>query len=137
MTTSQSADLSSYINIHDLERGAREAVEGMIFDYYASGAHDEITARENRAAFDRLALLPRVMVDVAIRDLSIDLLGVRHPTPMLVAPMAMQRLAHPDGELATARAAARLGVGMVVSTVSTTPIEEVQAKVCRRFFILA
>jgi 4-hydroxymandelate oxidase len=119
------ADLSRYINIHDLERGARETVEGMVFDYYAAGAHDEITARENRAAFDRLALLPRVMVDVATRDMSIDLLGVRHPTPMLVAPMAMQRLAHPDGELATARAAGRLGIGMVVSTVSTTPIEEV------------
>ena len=120
-----SSDLSRYINIHDLERGAREAVEGMIYDYYAAGAHDEITARENRSAFDRLALLPRVMVDVANRDTSVELLGVRHAAPMLVAPMAMQRLAHPDGELATARAAARLGVGMVVSTVSTTPIEEI------------
>ena len=127
MTSPRSDDLSRFINIHDLERGAREAVEGMIFDYYAAGAHDEITARENRAAFDRLALLPRVMIDVATRDSSIDLLGVRHDAPMLVAPMAMQRLAHPDGELAMARAAAAARIGMVVSTVSTTPIEEIHA----------
>jgi 4-hydroxymandelate oxidase len=127
MTSTRPPDLSRLINIHDLERGAREAVEAMIYDYYAAGAHDEITARENRAAFERLALLPRVMVDVAARDLSVALLGVRHAAPLLVAPMAMQRLAHPDGELATARAAAAAGVGMVVSTVSTTPIEEIQA----------
>src|SRR5690606_8064003 len=105
--------------------GAREAVDGMIYDYYAAGAHDEITARENRAAYERLALLPRVMVDVAARDLSTQLLGVRHEVPMLVAPMAMQRLAHPDGELATARAGAAAGVGMCLSTVSTTPVERI------------
>ncbi len=127
MPTASPPDLSRFINIHDLERGAREAIEGMIYDYYASGSHDEITARENRAAFDRLALLPRAMVDVTNRDTSVRLLGTKHATPMLVAPMAMQRLAHPDGELAMARAAAGLGIGMVVSTVSTTPIEEVHA----------
>ncbi|MEX2529023.1 MAG: alpha-hydroxy acid oxidase [Gemmatimonadota bacterium] len=120
-------DLSGFINIHDLERGAREVLPGMVYDYYASGSHDEITARENRDAFDRLALLPRAMVDVANRDTSVCIFGVKHVSPMLVAPMAMQRLAHRDGEIAMARAAASLGVGMVVSTVSTTPIEEVQA----------
>jgi 4-hydroxymandelate oxidase len=126
MTGTLAPDLSRFINIHDLEGGARVAVEAMIYDYYASGAHDEVTVRENSAAFQRLALVPRVLVDVARRDLSTELLGVRHATPMLVAPMAMQRLAHPEGELATARGAAASGVGMVVSTVSTTPIERIQ-----------
>lgn len=127
MATVRSDELARFINIDDLERSARETVEAMVYDYYASGAHDEITARENRAAFERLALLPRVLIDVATRDLSTELFGVRYAAPMLIAPMAMQRLAHPEGEVATARAAARAGIGMVVSTVSTTPIEEVQA----------
>ncbi|HSJ65711.1 MAG TPA: alpha-hydroxy acid oxidase [Gemmatimonadaceae bacterium] len=126
MPASPPPDLSRFINIDDLEAGAREAVDAMIYDYYAAGAHDEITARENNAAFRRLALVPRVLVDVARRDGSIQLLGARHDSPLLIAPMAMQRLAHPDGELATARAAASAGVGMVVSTVSTTPIERIR-----------
>lgn len=127
MTSVRLDELPRAINIDDLERRARESVEAMVYDYYAAGAHDEITARENRAAFERLVLLPRVLVDVAARDQSMELFGVRYASPMLIAPMAMQRLAHPDGELATARAAARAGIGMVVSTVSTTPIEDVHA----------
>ncbi len=115
------------INLHDMEGAARERLPPMIFGYYASGSLDEITLRENRAAYDRIALRPRVLANVSERDLSTTLLGASLPAPILVAPMAFQRLAHPEGELATARAAARNGWGMILSTLSTTPVEEVRA----------
>ncbi|MBC7790156.1 MAG: alpha-hydroxy-acid oxidizing protein [Anaerolineae bacterium] len=120
-------DGSTLINLHDMEEAARERLPPMIFGYYASGAHDEITLRENRACYERIALRPRVLTDVSQRDLSTTVLGARVPVPILIAPMAFQRLAHADGELATARAAARGGWGMVLSTLSTTPVEQVRA----------
>ena len=118
---------SSLINLHDMEEAARDRLPPMIFGYYSSGAHDEITLRENRASYDRIALRPRVLSDVSVRDLSTTVLGAALPVPILIAPMAFQRLAHPDGELATARAAAQAGWGMILSTLSTTPVEEVSA----------
>jgi 4-hydroxymandelate oxidase len=120
-------DLSPFVSLADLELAARERLEPMVYDYYASGAHDEITLRENRAAFDRLALRPRVLAGVGERALAAEVLGERLAAPMLVAPMAFQRMAHPDGELATARAAAASGTGMVLSTLSTAPVEAVRA----------
>ncbi len=97
----------------------------MALDYYASGAWDEITLRDNRTAFEQLKLRPRMLVDVSQRDLSTQILGQSVQMPILVAPMAFQCLAHPQGELATAKAAAGLGTVMTLSTLSTKSLEHV------------
>ncbi len=97
----------------------------MAWDYYASGAGDEVTLRENRAAFERWKLRPRMLVDVSHRDLSTQIIGQNQQLPILIAPTAFQCLAHPEGEIATAKAATNLGVGMVLSTMATKSIEEV------------
>jgi 4-hydroxymandelate oxidase len=91
----------------------------MAWEYFRGGAGDESTLRENRAAFDRLKLQPRVLVDVTTVDTSTTVLGTPIAAPVLVAPVALQKLAHPDGEAATARAAAAAGTIMVLSTSAT------------------
>src|SRR4051794_12131891 len=91
----------------------------MAWEYFRGGAGDETTLRENRAAFDRLKLQPRVLVDVTTVDTSTTVLGTPVAAPVLVAPVALQKLAHPDGEAATARAAAAAGTIMVLSTSAT------------------
>src|SRR5690606_32478752 len=93
--------------------------------YYAGGAHDEITLRENREAFQRLTLHYRVLRDVSARSLEIELLGDTLSMPIVIAPTAFQQLATEEGETATARAAARAGTVMTLSTLSTRTIEEV------------
>lgn len=113
------------LNFDELEAAAAARLDRNAVDYYASGAHDEHTLRENRAAFARIALRYRVLVDVARRDPSTSVLGIPLSIPVLIAPTAFQRMAHPEGELATARAAATHGIAMVNSTLSNTPIEEV------------
>ena len=113
------------LNLLELEALARERLPAMCFDYYASGAHDEITLRDNRAAFERIALRYRVLVDVSARDLGTTVLGERVAMPVLIAPTAFQRMAHPDGELATARAAGAAGTIMILSTLSNTAVEDV------------
>ena len=115
------------VNLFELEAVAREKLSREAFDYYASGAQDEVTLRENRAAYDRISLAYRVLVDVSRRDLTTSVLGQRVALPVLVAPTAFQRLAHPEGELATVRAAGAAGTVMILSTLSNTPIEEVVA----------
>lgn len=113
------------INVADFEELARARLSTMAYGYYASGSDDELTLRENRAAFERIRLLPRVLVDVSRRDLTTTVLGQRLEMPILVAPTAFHKLAHPEGEAATARAAARTGTVLVLSTLSTTAVEEV------------
>lgn len=93
--------------------------------YFAGGAGDEITLRDNEASWSRLALHPRVLVDVSERDLSVDLLGRRRAHPVVVAPMAYQKHAHPSGELGTAAAARATGSVYGLSTQSTTPPRDV------------
>src|SRR5438874_12770554 len=93
------------IGIEDFERQARDRLPQMVYDYYAGGAGEEWTLRENVRAFDRWVLRPRILVDVAKVDLSTTVLGQPLPFPIMLAPTAFQRLAHPEGELATARAA--------------------------------
>jgi 4-hydroxymandelate oxidase len=115
------------INIFELEARARERMELQSFDYYASGAHDEVTLRANRAAFERLAIAYRVLVDVSQRDLATTVLGMPVSMPMLVAPTAFHCLATPEGEVATARAAGAAGTVMILSTLSTRPVEAVVA----------
>ena len=94
-------------------------------DYFASGAWDEVTLRENRAAFERIKVHYRVLVDVSRRDLSTRLFGQEISMPILIAPTAFHKLAHPDGELATVRAAGAAGTIMVLSSLSTTRVEDV------------
>ena len=97
------------LNLHDLEQLARARLPQMTWDYYASGADDETCVRRNVDAFARLALHYRVLVDVGTRSLETTVLGQRIAMPILVAPTAFHRLAHKDGELASARGAGDAG----------------------------
>lgn len=115
------------LNLWELEALAKAHLETMTYDYYASGAHDEITVRANREAWDRLRLAYRVLVDVAERDAKAELLGFSLSMPVLIAPTAFHRLAHPEGELATARAAGRAKTVMILSSLSNTDVEAVVA----------
>ena len=99
----------------------------MAYDYYSSGARDERTLRENVAAWARIPLHHRVLVDVSSRDLSTTVLGAPVSMPILVAPTAFHRLACEEGELATARAAARSRTVMILSSLSNTGVEQVCA----------
>jgi 4-hydroxymandelate oxidase len=113
------------LTVRDYERAARLRLTRSAYDYFRSGADKERTLRENMRAFRRVTLHPHVLVDVSERDLSIELLGTRLPSPIGVAPTAYHRLATPDGELATARACADAGALLVVSTLATTSLEDV------------
>lgn len=115
------------VSVFDYESLATEHLSQMALDYYNSGAWDEVTLRDNRAAFERLKIRPRMLVDVSKRNLTTEVLGQSLQMPLLIAPMAFQCLAHPDGEVATARAAASAGIGMVLSTLATKSIEDVAA----------
>lgn len=115
------------INLFELEALARDKLAPAAYDYYASGAQDEITLRENRAAFERVALAYRVLVDVSRRDLSTTVLGQPITFPVLVAPTAFHGLATAEGERAAARAAGTAGTVMILSTLSNTAVEEVVA----------
>ncbi|HEY7127188.1 MAG TPA: alpha-hydroxy acid oxidase [Ktedonobacterales bacterium] len=119
--------MENWVNLLELEKHAREKMSQMAYDYYAGGAEDEITLRENRAAFGRIALRPRMLVDISRIDTSTTALGQQVPSPILVAPTAMHRLGHPEGEVATARGAGAAGVLMAVSTLATSTLEEVAA----------
>jgi 4-hydroxymandelate oxidase len=110
------------ISVLDYERAAAGRLEPGTLNYFAGGAADEITMRDNVASWGRLAIVPRMLVGVGERDLGVTLLGVRRPHPVIVAPMAFQALAHPEGELATARAAASTGSIMCLATLATTGV---------------
>src|SRR5437588_9456340 len=97
------------VNVWDYERLAEEKLDANALAYYAGGAGDEVTLRDNVAAFERRKLRPRVLVDVAEVSTATTVLGTKVTLPVLIAPLAMQRMAHPDGEEATARAAAAAG----------------------------
>ena len=115
------------VNLFELENAAKTRIDQQYFDYFAAGANDEITLAENTLDWQRIRLKPRVLVDVARRDLSTTVLGKKLDVPVLIAPMAFQRLAHGDGELATARAASSRKFGMILSTFSTSAIADVRA----------
>ena len=115
------------VNVEEFERIARERLDRAVYDYYAGGAEDERTVRENREAFARLRLRYRVLVDVSRVDLATRLLGTPLSFPVILAPTALHRLAHPEGEKATARAAAAAGILLTLSTVSSVPLEDVAA----------
>lgn len=111
----------------DYEPYARRRLDDNAWAYLDGAAADELTCGWNRGAFDRLALLPRVLADVAGGHCRATLFGRELPGPVLLAPVAWQKLFHPDGELATAYAASALGACMVLSTLSSCGLEEVAA----------
>jgi 4-hydroxymandelate oxidase len=113
------------INIADFEAMAQAKLPAMVWDYYYGGAQDEITLRANRAAYDAVSLRYRVMRGVSNRDCSVTILGKTVRFPVLIPPMAFHGLAHPDAELATARAAASAGTIMTVSMMANTAVEDV------------
>jgi 4-hydroxymandelate oxidase len=111
----------------ELEAAARQVLPEAVYHWYAAGAGDEATLADNLAAWSRLRLRPRVLRDVASVSTATTVLGTEVATPILVAPTAYHRLAHPDGEAATAAGAAAAGCGMVVSTRASTPLETIAA----------
>jgi lactate 2-monooxygenase len=108
-----------------LEDAARASMEPGPFGYVAGGAGSGATLRANREAFDRWRIVPRMLTDATNRNLSVTVLGTEMPAPVLLAPVGVQSIVHPDGELATARAAGALGVPMILSTASSNTMEDV------------
>ena len=111
----------------EFEKEARERLPQMVYDYYAGGAGDEITLRENELAWGRRRLRPRVLVDVSACDARTTVFGEPLSMPLMTAPCALNSLAHPDGELAVARATAAAGILQVVSSLSSHRMEEISA----------
>ncbi|CAN7109125.1 unnamed protein product [Brassica rapa subsp. narinosa] len=112
-------------NVMEYEKIAKEKLPKLVYDYYASGAEDQWTLQENRNAFSRILFRPRSLIDVSEIDVSTRVLGFNISMPIMVAPTAMQKMAHPDGELATARATSAAGTIMTLSTCATCSVEEV------------
>jgi isopentenyl diphosphate isomerase/L-lactate dehydrogenase-like FMN-dependent dehydrogenase len=115
------------LNVHDFEEAARAKLDPGAYGYFAGGAGDEHTLRENSRAFIRWQLRPRVLVDVGEVSTAATVLGTEVSMPLLVAPTAFHRLAHPEGELATARAAAAAGTIMCLSTLASVSPAELSA----------
>ena len=114
----------------ELEARAERALPPSVLSYVAGGAGSEHTQRANVSAFAQWGLIPRMLVGAARRDLSVDLFGMRLPSPLLMAPIGVIGLCAQDGhgDLATADAAARTGVPMIASTLSADPLEDVAAR---------
>jgi L-lactate dehydrogenase (cytochrome) len=108
-----------------LEEAARAALPAQAFGYVAGSAGSGSTARANRAAYERWRIVPRMLRDVSERDLSTTVLGTPVPAPVMLAPVGVQTIVHPEGELASARAAAAAGLVFVHSTAAAHSIEQV------------
>lgn len=113
------------LNVRDYERLAEEALDEASFGYFAGGSGDEHTLRGNQDAFDRWRLRPRVLVDISSVTTAVTLLGHEISMPIITSPVAYQRMAHPDGETAVARAASAVGTVMCLSTFATSSLAEV------------
>ena len=118
-------DFADVISLSDLEAIARGRMGHMEWEYVEGAAADEISLRWNREAYDHLRLHPRVLRDVGTVDTRVSMLGLELPHPILLAPTALHRLAHPEGELATARGAGAAGALMTLSTLASTTLEDV------------
>ena len=113
------------ISLDKLEQKAKETLDVRAYDYVAGGAGAEHTVRANREAFYRWRIVPRMLRNVSERDLSVELLGMKLPSPLLLGPVGVQGIVNKDAEVATGRAAASAGLPFVLSTVSSRSIEEV------------
>ncbi|KAL6894208.1 hypothetical protein ACP4OV_008306 [Aristida adscensionis] len=103
-------------NVMEYQAIAKQKLPKMVYDYYASGAEDEWTLKENREAFSRILFRPRILINVSKIDMTTTVLGFKISMPIMIAPTAMQKMAHPDGEYATARAASAAGTIMEVAS---------------------
>jgi isopentenyl diphosphate isomerase/L-lactate dehydrogenase-like FMN-dependent dehydrogenase len=124
------------LNVWDYEQLAAERLEPGAHGYYAGGAGDEVTLRDNVAAYGRWLLRPRVLVDVSGCSTATTVLGHEVSMPLLVAPVAFQRVAHADGEVGMARAARAAGTVMCLSTLATSTPEQVAETEVTRWFQL-
>jgi len=113
------------VSLELLEQKAKEILSPRAYDYVAGGAGGEDTMRANREAFYRCRIVPRMLRDVAKRDLSVEVLGAQLPAPILLGPVGVQEIVHKGADVASARAAASLGLPFVLSTMSSRTIEEV------------
>lgn len=112
-------------DVTQFEPLARRRLSKMAYDYVRSGGGEEISMRENRLGFERLQLAPNVLVDVSQLDTRVNLFGSELDSPILLAPVAYHRLYHPEGEIGTARGASAAGAAFVISTFTTTAIDEI------------
>ncbi len=119
---------SDVVSLDDYERLARDRLDDAAWAYLAGGAADEVTLRENREAFARIRLLPRLLRDLGGAHTRVSLFGSELAHPILIAPTAWHRLFHPDGELATVLGASALEAGMVVSTSATCSAEAIAGR---------
>jgi isopentenyl diphosphate isomerase/L-lactate dehydrogenase-like FMN-dependent dehydrogenase len=124
------------IEAADWERAAEERLDPGAFGYIAGGAGAEATVRANRQAFERWRIRPRMLTGNATRDISVDVLGMRSPAPFFLAPIGVLSIAHEEGEVAAARAAASSGVPMLLSSAATHSIEQVAETGAPRWFQL-
>ncbi|MGH2703311.1 MAG: alpha-hydroxy-acid oxidizing protein [Actinomycetota bacterium] len=116
------------VGIEEWEQRASVTLTPSAFDWIAGGAGEESTIRANRAAFERRRLLPRVLVDTSSLDISVDISGTRSAAPFLLAPIGAQTVAHRQGEKASARAAHKTGIPLVISTAASYSMEEIAAE---------
>ncbi|XP_050232294.1 peroxisomal (S)-2-hydroxyacid oxidase GLO4-like isoform X1 [Mercurialis annua] len=125
------------VNVNEFQILAKQILPKMYYDFYSGGAEDQHTLKENVEAFQRITFRPRVLVDVSRITMSTTILGYNISAPIMIAPTSMHKLAHPEGEIATARAAAESNTIMALSFSSTYSLEEVAASCdAVRFFQL-
>jgi 4-hydroxymandelate oxidase len=117
------------VNLADHQSHAQSVLDASAWAYFSGGAADGLTLHDNQGAWDRLGLLPRVLRPMAGSHTRVELLGRSLAHPILLAPVAYQRLAHPDGELASALAAAAQGAGVVLSTQSSMALETIASAI--------
>lgn len=120
-----------YINLKDYEVQAEKVMTPEAWAYFHGAAGDGITVKSNTEAWQNISLRPRVLKNLRGGNIQCSIFGKRYPSPILIAPMAYQKLAHPEGELAMAAAAAAQGAGMTLSTQTSTPLQDV-AKVFKK-----
>ena len=113
-----------FLCLADFEPAARELLPHAVYEFIAAGAGEEITKGDNEAAFDRVKLRPRVLRDVTRLDTGITLFGQRLPYPIILVPIAYQRLVHPEGEVATARGAGMAEAVFTLGTTATATVED-------------
>src|SRR5262245_11447043 len=125
VSAADSSPLDRVVAVNDFEELAKSRIPHPAWEYINSGAADEVTLRWNHEAFERIRLNPRFLRDVSHIDTSLELFGQKLEHPVLLAPSALHKNAHPEGELATARGAGKAGAVMVLSTLSNYPVEDV------------
>lgn len=126
--------LARLLSIADLRREAKRRLPKSVFEFIDGGAEDELTLADNRAAFERTRLVPRVLVDVARPEPAVDIVGKAAAAPFVVAPMGSCMLAWPGADLAIAKAAAHHGIPYTLSTMATTSIEDMARAVQGRLW---